>query len=284
MIVPHFEGRTLTKGHGAGNDFILVPDFDAAIDISADDVAAVCDRHKGIGADGLIRVVRTEALARREGIAVDDPSVEWSMDYRNADGSVAEMCGNGVRVFVHYLRIQGIISLAAGQSVAVATRGGTKRVSFDGTLYTVDMGPYELGGRVSVEIPNVGTREGCAVAMPNPHVVVRVSEEELAAADFHRPPVYDPHPIHGTNLELVSSGGVAHMRVLERGVGETLACGTGTCAVAVALRASDGSGDGQVEIESPGGHLSVRLADGRAYLTGPAVLVAEFSLLGIAGL
>ena len=279
MIIPSLEGRTLTKAHGAGNDFILVPDFDGRLDISAADVAAICDRHRGLGADGLIRVVRTASVSDAD----DSADAEWFMDYRNADGSKAEMCGNGVRVFVHYLRIQGIVPLGPGEAVDVATRGGVKSVSFDGELYTVDMGPYLEEGTVTVTVPGVGTRTGRSVAMPNPHVVVVVDQVELDAADFHATPTYDPQPIDGTNLELVVPAEVSRMRVLERGVGETLACGTGTCAVAVELLALRGESDGVVDIESPGGRLSVRLEGGRAYLTGPAVLVAEATLVGIAG-
>ena len=283
MIIPSVEGRTLTKAHGAGNDFILVPDFDGRLDISPDDVAALCDRHRGIGADGLIRVVRTAAVPEGADILHDHPEATWFMDYRNADGSIAEMCGNGVRVFVHYIRIQGIEPLGPGMSLSVATRGGVKAVSFDGELYTVDMGEYGTGAPVSVTIPGVGVRHGRSVTMPNPHVVVVVNQSELAAADFHGVPTYEPAPENGTNLEIVVPGEVAAMRVLERGVGETLACGTGTCAAAVALLAEQQKADGIVEIESPGGHFTARIEAGRIFLTGPAVLVAEVTVVGVAG-
>ncbi|MFC2266528.1 MAG: hypothetical protein ACFNKK_01890 [Peptidiphaga sp.] len=96
-------------------------------------------------------------------------------------------------------------------------------------------------------------------------------------------PVYDPAPADGINLELVGPGSPAPMRVLERGVGETLACGTGTCAAALAVLLAAERDEGTVDLSSPGGRLAVRIAAGRAYLTGPAVLVAEFALLGIAG-
>ena len=116
MIIPQLEGRTLTKAHGTGNDFILVPDFAGTLDLPAESVASVCDRHFGIGADGLIRVVRTASVPETADVARDFPEAEWFMDYRNADGSIAQMCGNGLRVFVHYLRVQGVIDLRAGTS------------------------------------------------------------------------------------------------------------------------------------------------------------------------
>lgn len=327
MIIPQLEGRTLTKAHGTGNDFILVPDFAGTLDLPAEAVASVCDRHFGIGADGLIRVARTASVPEMADVARDFPEAEWFMDYRNADGSIAQMCGNGLRVFVHYLRVQGVIDLKPGRSVTVATRGGVKAVSFDGAVYTIDMGEYGLprgdaGDDTRVAVPGVGERPALSVTMPNPHTVVLLdSAEELAAARLTEAPQYDPVPPEGTNLELVVaepgdrvslggqigladqtfSGGQANradqgladrsespsnpalMRVLERGVGETLACGTGTCAAALAVLLLRGEREGEVQLRSPGGPLTVRIEGGRAFLTGPAVLVAEFSLIGVAG-
>lgn len=327
MIIPQLEGRTLTKAHGTGNDFILVPDFAGTLDLPAEAVASVCDRHFGIGADGLIRVARTASVPEMADVARDFPEAEWFMDYRNADGSIAQMCGNGLRVFVHYLRVQGVIDLKPGRSVTVATRGGVKAVSFDGAVYTIDMGEYGLprgdaGDDTRVAVPGVGERPALSVTMPNPHTVVLLdSAEELAAARLTEAPQYDPVPPEGTNLELVVaepgdrvslggqigladqtfSGGQANradqgladrsespsnpalMRVLERGVGETLACGTGTCAAALAVLLLRGEREGEVQLRSPGGPLTVRIEGGRAFLTGPAVLVAEFSLVGVAG-
>ena len=299
-VILQLESLTLTKGHGAGNDFVLVPDPDGAMKISPEIVARICDRHTGIGGDGLIRVIRTGALVGEDpsltGVLGEASLPEWFMDYRNADGSIAEMCGNGVRVFVHYLRCQGLVDLEPGGSVAVATRGGIKNVTFDAPDYTVDMGEYQLpfgsgGADTLVSIPGVGERVALSVAMPNPHTVVLLeNDDELAAADFHATPIYDPVPEFGTNLELAvdhPGAGAAsglkttervEMRVLERGVGETLACGTGTCAVALAVLFARGESEGIVPIHSPGGNLSVRIEAGRAYLTGPAELVADLTL------
>ena len=140
------------------------------------------------------------------------------------------MCGNGVRVFVHYLRVQGVVDVPVGGSLAVATRGGVKTVVFDGPSYTVDMGPYELpegqSASIRVDVPGVGVRDGVRVDMPNPHAVVLLADErELQAARLTEQPVYDPAPADGINLELVGPGSPAPMRVLERGVGETSPAG-----------------------------------------------------------
>ena len=274
---------TLTKGHGPGNDFIVVPDPDGLLDLDAADVARLCNRHTGLGADGLIRVVRSAAT--RE-LADGHTVPEWFMDYRNADGSMAEMCGNGVRVFAHYLAEQGLVPLPIDGHLTVATRGGNKMVTREApAIYTVDMGEYGLpfggaGADTRVEVPGLGEFSALSVTMPNPHTIVILdSTEQLTAADLHAQPTYEPVPPEGTNLELVVPDPVrAQMRVLERGVGETLACGTGTCAVAVALLLSRGQTEGTVPIHSPGGDLSVRIEAGRAYLTGPAQLVADITL------
>ena len=285
----NLKGVMLTKAHGAGNDFVLVPDPDGALDLSTTEVARICDRHLGIGGDGLIRVVRSAAVpdaGAHLGGAIAAP--EWFMDYRNADGTIAEMCGNGVRVFVHYVRLRGLIELAPGESVAIGTRGGIKRVTFDAPNYTVDMGESGLpcgtgGADTLVDIPGIGEREGLSVTMPNPHTVVLLKDGgELAAANFHATPRYSPVPPQGTNLEIVVPGmggaSTVQMRVLERGVGETLACGTGTCAVALAVLLSRGEREGVVPVHSPGGDMSVRIEGGRAHLTGPAELVADVTL------
>lgn len=283
MIIPHLEGRVLTKGHGAGNDFILVPDFEGTLTISPEDTVALCDRHRGIGADGLIRVVKTRHVPEVADMASE---AEWMMDYRNADGSLAQMCGNGVRVFVHYLRIQGIIELAEGEWVNIATRGGIKKVRYEAPDYTVDMGPYAYESAepdTQVRINDLGVFPARSISMPNPHTVVLLPESiELDEVEFTGIK-YDPIPSEGTNLELVTREEKPRMRVLERGVGETLACGTGTCAVALSLLLEKGTTEGSVEILARGGKLKVDISQGRAFLTGPAVLVGEFSLMGIIG-
>ncbi|MGC5626814.1 diaminopimelate epimerase [Georgenia sp. Z1344] len=299
-------GTTLALGHGTENDFVLVDDPDAALDLTPQDVAALADRRGGLGGDGIIRAVRTEALARTDPdaarVAAEDAGAVWFMDYRNADGSLAEMCGNGVRVFVAHLRDRGHVSLGDGETVRVGTRGGVRQVRIVGDEYAVSMGRFGLPGGpaaladgtdVAVVVPGLsGTRGGLRVTMPNPHTVVAVpSLEDLAAARLELGTVdYAPEPPEGTNLELVVPGveevgpdgrvGTLTMRVLERGVGETRSCGTGCCAAAVAVRAWAGAGaPDRWRVQVPGGTVLVDVdADGEVTLTGPAALVADVRL------
>ncbi|MHB1065296.1 MAG: diaminopimelate epimerase [Georgenia sp.] len=295
-------GRLLTTGHGTENDFVLVPDAAGELDLSPAEVAAACDRHAGIGADGLIRVVRSASLPEGAAALAADPAAEWFMDYRNADGSLAEMCGNGVRVFVHYLRDRHLVELDAGGTVAVGTRGGVRRVSYDGAQYTVEMGRWQMPGGLAavqagydvvVSVPGLeGPRAGLRVSVPNPHTVIALpDEDELAHAELTRRPGYEPVPPEGTNLELVvplgeddSSGervGIVRMRVLERGVGETRSCGTGTCAAALAVRTWGGVGSPDTwRVLVPGGEVLVRVLADTVTLTGPAVLTADVTLVG----
>jgi diaminopimelate epimerase len=271
-----------TKGHGTENDFVIVEDAEAGFDPDAAWVAAVCDRRAGIGADGLLRVVPTKAVAGFEEEAAAAP---WFMDYRNADGSIAEMCGNGVRVFARYLVVQG---LARPGRFGVATRGGVKSVTVpeDGGDITVDMGraAWPAG---SAEV-RVGERwlPSVNVDMGNPHAVVFV-DDVAEAGRLTEPPELRSEPAvypNGVNVEYVASLGERRiaMRVFERGVGETRSCGTGACAAMLAAARRDGAAPGTgYEVRVPGGRLSiVELEDGRVEMTGPAVLVARGELLG----
>jgi diaminopimelate epimerase len=267
------------KGHGTENDFVLLPDLDGAISLTPQLVRALCDRHAGIGADGVLRVVRSENAEEAKRFAAD---AEFFMDYRNADGSVAEMCGNGVRVFVRYLQRVNVV----GDSVTVATRGGIVdvRCGTDGDI-SVRMGvPLILADRPAVTAAPLSTR--CALAavrMPNPHVVVAVDDDELATLDLTAPPLVDPATADGQNVEFLAVLGARQlrMRVHERGVGETRSCGTGICAVVVAQARATGCGaDGSSwQVEVPGGRCRVVWhPDGSVQLTGPAVIVAEMEL------
>ncbi|MFE3327265.1 diaminopimelate epimerase [Streptomyces sp. NPDC059176] len=268
------------KGHGTENDFVIVPDPDNDIPLSAAAVARLCDRRAGIGGDGLLHVVRSAAHPEARAQAGE---AEWFMDYRNADGSIAEMCGNGVRVFAHYLQRAG--HTGAGD-VAVATRGGTKRVHIakDGDI-TVGMGRAVLPeGGVTV---SVGGRSWPArnVNMGNPHAVAFV--EDLAhAGDLLSAPPFSPSSAYpeGANVEFVVDRGPHHvaMRVHERGSGETRSCGTGACAVAVAAARRDGADPAVTgapvtyAVDLPGGRLVItEHPDGEIEMTGPAVIVAE---------
>ncbi|MCC3297034.1 diaminopimelate epimerase [Arthrobacter sp. zg-Y916] len=297
-------GLSFAKGHGTGNDFVLVADPDGLSEFAPGDVAALCDRHSGIGADGFIRAVRSEHLPEGQALLQTNPDAEWFMDYRNGDGSVSEMCGNGVRVFVHFLLEEGLASLAPGEALAIGTRGGLKTVTRTPDGYAVDMGPWEfifpdhaaakamdtVVNADGLEVP----RPGLSVSMGNPHTVVALAElSELAATDLTKAPSVEPAPENGTNVEfvvpaepLVLDGvGQLTMRVHERGVGETRSCGTGACAAAVATRFWAGTGAPDAwSVAVPGGVLGIRFlpgADGREHveLSGPAVLVARGTVL-----
>jgi len=276
------------KGHGTGNDFVLLPDHDASRfgpSLDPATVRGLCDRRRGIGADGVIRIVRAAALATSE----PRPAV-WFMDYRNADGSLAEMCGNGIRVLVRHLLQAGLVDPAAA-TVAIGTRAGTLSVAVrpDGDL-SVDMGPPRpglSGPRVEVEHPAV-SGPGTAVAMPNPHAVVPVADLDAVGALLAAPQVRPSLLFQqGTNVEFVQrlSGDHLRMRVWERGVGETQSCGTGVCAAAWVAMQDDARngmreavGDAQVtyRVDVPGGTLHVtRDETGSLHLCGPAVIVAD---------
>ncbi|MET9445257.1 diaminopimelate epimerase [Streptomyces sp. NPDC006610] len=274
------------KGHGTENDFVIVPDPENAVDLPPAAVAALCDRRAGIGGDGLLHVVRSAAHPEAREMAAE---AEWFMDYRNADGSIAEMCGNGVRVFARYLQRAGHTT---GGDLAVATRAGVKTVHIakdgagaaDGDI-TVGMGRALFPeGDVTVA---VGERSWPArnVNMGNPHAVAFV--EDLAeAGDLLSPPPFSPAAAYpdGVNVEFVVDRGPGHvaMRVHERGSGETRSCGTGACAVAVAAARRDGADPAVTgvpatyTVDLPGGRLVItERPDGEVEMTGPAVIVAE---------
>ena len=266
------------KGHGTENDFVVIPDLGGELDLTPDLVRALCDRHRGVGADGILRVVRCE----------NDPdgrefsgAAEYFMDYRNADGSLAEMCGNGIRVFLRYL----IRSRLVTESAAVATRGGIMRVRSctDGDI-SVQMGlPLVLADRPVATAAPISQPAVAAVRMPNPHVVVQVEPDELDALDLTRPPVVVPPLPDGQNVEFVVGVAPGHlrMRVHERGVGETRSCGTGICAAVVAAATSAGSpaDGGTWRVDVPGGTCRVIWQpDGTIELIGPAVIVAELDV------
>ncbi|MEU1513707.1 diaminopimelate epimerase [Streptomyces sp. NPDC005811] len=267
------------KGHGTENDFVIVPDPENVIDLPPTAVAALCDRRAGIGGDGLLHVVRSAAHPEGEDMAAE---AEWFMDYRNGDGSIAEMCGNGVRVFARYLQRAGLVPEG---DIAVATRGGVKSVHIakDGDV-TVGMGRARLPeGEVTV---SVGERSWPArnVNMGNPHAVAFV--EDLAhAGDLYSPPPFSPASAYpdGVNVEFVVDRGPGHvaLRVHERGSGETRSCGTGACAVAVAAARRDGvdpaatGNPATYTVDVPGGRLVItERPDGEIEMTGPAVIVA----------
>lgn len=261
------------KGHGTENDFVIIPDPDGRLDLSAAQAARLCDRRAGIGGDGLLRVVRS--AAHPEAAALADRA-EWFMDYRNSDGSLSEMCGNGIRVLGLYLVTHADVD--PREPLRIATRAGIKELTFEGDRITVDMGAPEVLAETKV---SVGDRSWPAtrVSMGNPHAVAFVDSLD-DAGPLREEPEYDRDVFpEGVNIEFVVRRGERHvaMRVHERGSGETRSCGTGACAAMVAAAVADGAERGTpYTVDVPGGTLEVAwTADDKVLLSGPAVLVAE---------
>jgi diaminopimelate epimerase len=266
-------GIDFLKGHGTQNDFVLLPDPDGRLDLTPGRVAALCDRRRGLGADGVLRVVRSEAIG-------ETSAGVWFMDYRNADGSIAEMCGNGVRVFVRYLTEAGLVG---DTEFVVGTRAGDRPVEVlpDGSV-TVQMGPATIIGS-SVTVVAGQPFSGVAVDVGNPHLVSLVDDDlvQLDQLDLRDQPDYDKDFFpSGVNLEFVNTlgEGALRMRVHERGVGETRACGTGTVAAVAAVLHLAGTDTGSSIVEIPGGVVTVTVARGASTLTGPAEIVARGQL------
>ena len=276
------------KGHGTQNDFVLLPDSDARVALTPAAVAALCDRRRGLGADGVLRVTRAAAAQAAgvferlpEGLQPDD----WYMDDRTADGSIAQMCGTGVRVFAHYLRASG---LESRDEFIVGSLAGPRPVvlhQWDGTTadVTVEMGKTnQLGTGEAV----VGGRPftGMAIDVGNPHLACvdpGLTLDELLALDVAAPVSFDRTQFpEGVNVEVLTApvDGAVSMRVHERGVGETRSCGTGTVAAAVAALAFAGAGTGTLRVRIPGGEVTVTVTDASSFLRGPSVLVAHGEL------
>jgi diaminopimelate epimerase len=273
------------KGHGTQNDFVLLPDLDARIALAPPAVAALCDRRQGLGADGVLRVTTAGAALAAgvfdrlpEGVQAGD----WYMDYRNADGSIAQMCGNGVRVFAHYLRASG---LEARDEFVVGSLAGPRPVVLHSVSplaadVTVEMGKANQVGTGSAV---VGGREftGVAVDVGNPHLAC--VDPTLTAADLHVLDVAAPVRFDsaqfpdGVNVEVLTTpvDGAVSMRVHERGVGETRSCGTGTVAAAVAALHHRGDSTGTLRVRIPGGEVDVTVTDATSFLRGPSMLVAD---------
>jgi len=272
----------LGKYHGTGNDFVMIEDPDGEISLSERLVAALCDRRFGVGADGLIRVMRAD-------------DADFFMDYYNADGSTAEMCGNGIRCLGKLVFEHG---LTGKTEIAVMTRAGLKHLSLhtrgsEVESVTVDMGHPAF---TKAEIPMRGpawetfleqpikaggmTLTGSAVSMGNPHLVLFVDgDPEQVEVERIGPELeYSSMFPERTNVEfVVISDGQLNARVWERGIGETMACGTGACAVLVAANEA-GLAPARADVRFPGGVLDVERRDDGVLLTGPAVRVFEGTL------
>lgn len=294
------------KGHATENDFVVLPDFEDDLALTPALVTRLCDRRAGLGADGVLRAVLAAAARTGGGTGTADgsgwpehgldgggePPAEWFMDYRNADGSAAEMCGNGIRVFARYLLDHGLVRDLA---FTVRTRSGPRQVRLepDGSI-TAEMGvPAILGpGRAVIGgLPYTGLR----ISLGNPHLAVLVPSP-VAGFDLSTAPLLDPAEFpDGANVEVTRVTGERHaeMRVYERGSGPTRSCGTGAVAAAVAAAIASatpgtaaGAGsavipdaaNGTWTVDVPGGRLTVTLLGTASLLTGPAVIVAEGEL------
>ncbi len=276
------------KMHGLGNDFVVIDDPAEQLDLTEDAVRWICDRRFGIGGDGLIlvRPATTDAA-------------DYYMLFFNADGSKAEMCGNGIRCMTKYLVDARILSEDA-DSVRIQTLGGIKPITFtrdDQALMhmaTVDMGepildppaiPTTFPGSQVFECPletPLGTYHVTALSMGNPHAVIFVENVGEAPVDTVGPAIetHEAFP-NKTNVEFAEYVGdeLIRLRVWERGVGETLACGTGACATLVAASLACLVGR-TATLELPGGELHVRWdEDGHVYMTGPATTVFQGTLV-----
>ncbi|HEX8509166.1 MAG TPA: diaminopimelate epimerase [Propionibacteriaceae bacterium] len=269
---------SFAKGHGTQNDFVLIQDRESMLTVGEAEVRAICNRRTGVGGDGLLRVVKARHIEGWEG-----DGDHWFMDYRNADGSVAEMCGNGLRVFARYLLDEG---LAAGRVIPIATRAGLlEATALRNGQVRVSMGPVQLGQQGVTVSTGAETHRATSVDVGNPHAVCFV--DDLEQLPLRTAPSWSPLEAFpdGVNVEFVRPLGDRHiaMRVYERGVGETPSCGTGVVAAAAATAARDRleprpGGPLTYRVDVPGGTVEVELAADQAYLTGPAVIVAHGDL------
>lgn len=291
------------KAHATGNDFVVYLDEDGMHEPTADEVRFLCDRHFGIGGDGLIRLAHPQAVSDVNERQIADCAAgdaDWFMDYRNADGSLAEMCGNGTRTITLFAQRQGIADQPGGTPFHLGTRAGVKILTSLGDVpglgkdvFQVEMGAWKRGDvdGYEVTIPGTsGSARGTFVDMGNPHVVA-VLEDAFASLpnvedlDLVTKPVVAPEIPSDQNVEFVrideqsegDDAGEATMRVNERGCGETLSCGTGLCATAITLRAKTGIDHWTITVR--GGTLRVDVTDEDVKLTGSATIVGKIELL-----
>ena len=284
-----------TKGHGTGNDFVIILDEVGQLDFSELEIQQLCDRNFGVGADGLI-VVRPTKGSEVESLLADESGATWFMDYRNRDGSKAEMCGNGIRVMARYLVDNELVKIEQGSTLPIATRAGLKDLTATANGFAVDLGLFSIDeSEVLVRAAGLRvSRPGLSVDLGNPHAVVALADlDELEDLDLYKVPILDPEPANGSNVEFVVvdepliQEGIASltMRVFERGVGETLSCGTGVAAAALAVRHWAGGQQNHWKVRVPGGEVGVRVfptEEGEhVSISGPAELVFSGSWQGL---
>ncbi len=277
------ESPRVLLGHGTENDFVVLPDPDGTVwpedRLDAAMVRRLCDRRAGLGGDGVLRVVRTAHVPDAPAVLGSEVErCQWFMDHRNADGTHAEMCGNGIRLFLHVLVSEGLLDRASCEAgVLVGTRGGPRRVGAtpDGD-YWVDMGPARPFGSSEATLSGRAF-PGLAVSMGNPHLAC-LTDVPVGTLDLADAPGFDPGLFpDGVNVELINvleAGAHIRLRVFERGVGETRSCGTGACAAAYAALAAEELAEGTVLVDVPGGRLSVQVGGSTTVLTGPALIVS----------
>jgi diaminopimelate epimerase len=248
-----------SKGHGTHNDFVLIPDLDDEIDFSVSQIQQICNRKDGLGADGILRVAKLNN--------------DFFMDYRNSDGTIAEMCGNGARVFALFLSENKLIE---SNNFSFQTRAGKVDVELrKSDEIRVSLSKAILRGK-NVEVSvNGKSYDAQAVDAPNPHAVAFV--QDLAeVGPLSVAPTINPKSEfeNGVNVEFVKILNPDHvaMRVHERGSGETQSCGTGACAVAAVVRQESNNTINKVMIDLPGGRLIISFENEKMIMQGPAVL------------
>ncbi len=266
-----------TKMQGLGNDFVVLDATRAPIELTREQLRRIADRHCGVGCDQILQVEKPR-----------QPGTDFYYRIFNADGGEVEQCGNGARCFVRYVRERG---LTGKSEIRVGTLGGVivPRLEADGQV-TVDMGvpefdppriPFQAERRAPTYMLDVGGKkvEISALSMGNPHAVQLVPDVEHApvqtegaAIEVH---LRFPQRVNAGYMQVVSRSHI-RLRVFERGAGETLACGTGACAAAVA-GIQRGLLDKRVTVTTRGGDLSILWeGEGKPVLmTGPAVTVFE---------
>ncbi|MBW3091747.1 diaminopimelate epimerase [Bifidobacterium sp. 82T10] len=291
------------KAHATGNDFVVYADPTGSYEPTPDEVRFLCDRHFGIGGDGLIRLAHprdVSDLSAAQVAACEAGGADWFMDYRNADGSLAEMCGNGTRAITLFAQREGLAEPVGGDPFRLGTRAGVKILTslgdvqpFGRDVFRVEMGAWKIGDvdAFAVTIPGTsGSARGTFVDMGNPHVVAVISDAfatlpQVEDLDLVTKPVVEPELKSDQNVEFVriddmdeaADCGEATMRVNERGCGETLSCGTGLCATGVTLRAKTGISHWDITVR--GGTLRVDVSNADVKLTGSATIVGRVELL-----
>lgn len=294
---------TLTKAQATGNDFLMFADDQGTYDPQPREIEQLCDRHFGVGADGLIRVTHPDYVQDLDDdlrAQLSKEHVDWFMDYRNADGSIAQMCGNGARATALFMQNADLAVVSNDTPLRIGTRAGIKVLTpvdddpdLGRSLFRVNMGAWKMGTQDEYTVQVAGSQgsaHGTYVNMGNPHVVTVVEDAfsslpVLDEIDLSVPPRVNPVIDEGQNVEFVrvddidaaNDSGEATMRVYERGCGETMSCGSGLCATAIVLRAKTGISHWQITVN--GGVLRVDVTDNEVLLTGGAQLVATVNLM-----